>query len=92
MSKRRTVSEQFATAPSNDNTRPLSVLLIYTMDQDTLNEDVSTVLDIFSMSEYPGEEGILILPHTSFQVQTIKHSSSGLIEIIVEYIDLSDAC
>jgi len=44
------------------------------------------------MSEYPGEEEVLILPHTSFQVQTIKHLPSGLIEIIGEYIDLSNAC
>lgn len=86
-SKCREVSEKFATAPSDDTTRPLSVLLIYSMDKDTLNDDISIALDISSMSEYPEEEEVLILPHTSFQ--TIKHLPSGLIEIVAEYIDLS---
>ena len=60
------------------------------MDQDILTDDISIALDISSMSEYPEEE-VLILPHTSFQIQTIKHLPCGLIEIVAEYIDLSMA-
>jgi hypothetical protein len=79
-SKRREIAERFATA-SSIGSRPLSVLYIYTIPHRTLSYDDNVALDISSISEYPDEEEVLILPYTSLEIQSVNHLSSGLIEI-----------
>jgi hypothetical protein len=79
-SKSRHIAEQFATTPPISS-RPLSVLCIYTIPDRTLSYRDNVALDISSISQYPHEEEVLILPYTSLQVQSINHLPSGLIEI-----------
>jgi len=79
-SKCRHIAEQFATA-SSTGSRPLSVLYIYTIPERTRSYCDNVALDISSISEYPHEEEVLILPYTSLQIQSINHLPSGLIEI-----------
>ena len=79
-SKSRRIAEQFATAASS-NLRPLSVLCIYTIPDRTLSYRDNVVLNISSISEYPLEEEVLILPFTSVQIRSVNHLPSGLIEI-----------
>ncbi|UJR11354.1 hypothetical protein I4U23_015535 [Adineta vaga] len=79
-SKSRAIAEQFATF-SRDDTRPLSVLFIYTVPKYTLQFDDNVALDISPISEYPHEEEVLILPYTSLEIQAINHLPSGLIEV-----------
>ncbi|CAF1204061.1 unnamed protein product [Adineta steineri] len=89
-SKLRDIAEQFAIAPSCES-RSLSVLCIY-INTDKCwgyNDDGDYAkkkrqpfaLDISSISEYPHEEEVLILPHTSFVIERIEHLPSGLVEI-----------
>jgi hypothetical protein len=79
-SKCRRIAEQFATAPSSGS-RPLSILCIYTIPEHTLSYSDNVALDISSISEYPHEDEVLILPHTSLKIQNVSHLPSGLIEI-----------
>lgn len=79
-SKCRNIAEQFAMAPSN-SARPLSILCIYTIPERTLAYEDSVVLDISSLSEYPHEQEVLILPYTSLKILSINHLPSGLIEV-----------
>ena len=79
-SKCRHISEKFATG-SSISSRPLSVLCIFTIPDRTRSYDDNVALDISSISEYPWEEEVLILPFTSLEVRSINHLPSGLIEI-----------
>ena len=79
-SKSRDIAERFATAPSISS-RPLSALCIYTIPDRTLSYLDNVVLDISSISQYPHEQEVLILPYTSLQIQSVNHLSSGLIEV-----------
>ncbi|CAF2060145.1 unnamed protein product [Rotaria magnacalcarata] len=83
-SKLRSVAENFALSPSDDpNT--LSVLCIYTIPERTLSFRDNVALDISSISEYPHEQEVLILPYTSLTILNVSHMSSGLTEIEFEW-------
>jgi hypothetical protein len=81
-SKSRDIAIKFATAPSVGS-RSLSVLCIYTILQK--HNDANIALDISSISVFPDEEEVLILPQTLFEVKNINHLPSGLIEIELMY-------
>jgi hypothetical protein len=87
-SKSRDIAERFATAPSISS-RSLLALCIYTIPARTLSYIDNVALDISSISEYPDEEEVLILPYTSLQIQSINHLPSGLIEIEMEWYSFS---
>jgi hypothetical protein len=90
-SKCRHIAERFATA-SSVGSRPLSILCIYMIPKRTLLFPDNVALDISSISEYPHEEEVLILPYTSLQIQTVNHLPSGLIEIELSWYSFRTRC
>ena len=87
-SKCRNIAEDFATRTSISS-RPLSVLCIITIPDHTRSYDDHVALDISSISDYPDEQEVLILPYTSLQIQRINHLSSRLIEVEMDWFSFS---
>ncbi|CAF1412684.1 unnamed protein product, partial [Didymodactylos carnosus] len=71
-SKDQSVAEEFARQPSKDIQLQHSVLCVY----ETRNN--RTALDIETMSEYPHEKEVLILPYAAFKVVNIIPSTSSV--------------
>jgi hypothetical protein len=84
-SKRREIAEFFAFAHSANLSQQLSALCIYTIPKETERYYTSIAVDISSLSEYPEEEEVLILPHVPFTIQSISHSPTRFITIELVY-------
>jgi hypothetical protein len=80
-SKSRYIADFYAPPPSVLDSGTPSVLCIYTIPEKDLQYTGNIALDISTLSEFPNEEEVLILPHTSFQIQAINPLPSGIIEI-----------
>jgi hypothetical protein len=80
-SRSREIAQFFAPPPSVLDPDTLSVLCIYTIPEKDLTYTGNIALDISTLSEFPDEEEVLILPYTSFKIRNINPSSSGMIEM-----------
>jgi len=86
-SKHRNVGEFYASAHSVNDSSTFPVLCIYTIPEITIDNQTSVALDIASLSEYPDEAEVLILPHVAFEVHSIKRLPTEVIEIELVYYD-----
>jgi hypothetical protein len=87
-SKNRKITEFFANAHSSSDPSLLSIICIYTIPnivsripRRKLLRPTNIALDISSISEFPDQEEVLILPHITFKTKEIKLSASDFIEI-----------
>ena len=85
-SKVRSVGEFYASAHFTNDASIVTVLCIYIIPESTATcNEASVALDISSISEYPSEAEVLILPHVSFRVRSIKQLPTEITEIEMEY-------
>ena len=88
-SKCRDVAQNFASKRPLAS-KPLSILYIITIPERTLSYDDHVALDISSISDYREEKEVLILPYTSLEIRKVRHLSSGLIEIEMEWYNSTE--
>ncbi len=87
-SKKRNVGEFYASAHSTGDCSTVPVLCTYIILENTAtSNEASVALDISFISEFPDEEEVLILPHVSFKVQSIKRLPTEITEIELIYYD-----
>ena len=87
-SKKRNVGEFYTSAHSTGDDSTIPVLCTYIIPENTaISNEASVALDISSISEFPDEEEVLILPHMSFAVQSIKRLPTDITEIELVYYD-----
>ena len=88
-SKNRDVGEFYASAHSTKDCSTISVLCTYIIPEVSVTcNETSVALDISSISEYPSEAEVLILPHVSFTVQSVKHLTTEITEIELLYYEV----
>ena len=83
------MGEFYALAHSTRDCSTVSVLCTYIIPEVSVTSDETSVaLDISSISEYPNEAEVLILPHVSFTVQSVKRSTTEITEIELLYYEI----